>query len=120
MTEAKSAVELSPLDQIRLAEAEITRKTAAARDDLERSLAEACKKASRIKEEARQVGTHAGKIQFKEIVSGAEEEARAITAHAQHQADSYQQKGYIRMEWAIEYAAGIVLGLDMDRSLDES
>ena len=120
MTEPLSAVELSPLDQIRLAEAEIARKTVAARENLEQSLIEARKKAARIKDEAREAGTRAGKVQFKEIISRAEEEAYAITAHAQHQADSYQQKGYNRMERAIEYAAGIVLGLNIDRSLDES
>ena len=119
MTDPLSPVELSPLDQIRLAEAEIARKTVAARENLERSLIEARKKAARIKEDAREAGTRAGKVQFKEIVSGAEEEAYAITAHAQHQADSYHQKGYSRMELAIEYAAGIVLGLKMDRRLDE-
>jgi vacuolar-type H+-ATPase subunit H len=54
------------------------------------------------------------------MVSGAEEEAYAITAHAQHQADSYHQKGYSRMERAIEYAADIVLGLKTDGSLNES
>lgn len=120
MTEPLSAVELSPLDQIRLAEAEIARKTVAARENLERSLIEARKRAAKIKEDARKIGTRAGKVQFKEMVSGAEEEAYAITAHAQHQADSYHQKGYSRMERAIEYAADIVLGLKTDGSLNES
>jgi vacuolar-type H+-ATPase subunit H len=120
MTEPLSSVELSPLDQIRLAEAEITRKTVAAREDLERSLTEARKQAARIKEDAREAGTRAGKVQFKEIVSRAQEEAHAITAHAQHQADSLRQKSYSRMELAIEYAVSIVLGSKMDGRSNES
>ena len=112
MTEPLSAVELSPLDQIRLAEAEITRKTVAAREDLERSLTEARKQAARIKKDAREAGTRAGEVQYKEIVSGAQEEALAITAHAQNQADNLRQKGHNRMELAVEYAVSIVLGLN--------
>jgi vacuolar-type H+-ATPase subunit H len=111
MTEPLSSVELSPLDQIRLAEAEITRKTVAAREDLERSLTEARKQAARIKKDAHEAGTRAGKAQFKEIVSRAEEEAHAITAHAQHQVDNLRQKGSSRMKLAVEYAVSIVLGL---------
>lgn len=120
MTEPLSAVELSPLDQIRLAEAEITRKTVAAREDLEHGLIEARKQADGIKRDARDAGTCAGKVQIKETVSRAEEEAYAITAHAQHQADNLRQNGYSRMELAVEYAVSIVLGSKMDGRLNES
>ena len=120
MAEPTSVAELSPLDQIRLAEAEITRKTVTAREDSERRLAEARTQAARIKKQAREAGTRAGKVQYKEIVSRAEEEACAITAHAQNQVENLQQKGRSRMEMAVEYAVSIVLGLDKDGRNDES
>lgn len=119
MVEPTSVTELSPLDQIRLAEAEITRKVVAAREDSERRLADARVQATRIKRQARESGTHAGKIQYKEIVARAEEEARAITAHGQNQAENLHQKGRSRMELAVEYAVSIVLGLDKDGRADE-
>jgi vacuolar-type H+-ATPase subunit H len=119
MTDMLSETELSPLDQIRLAEAEIIRKTVAAREDAERCLVEARTQATRIKKQAREAGARAGNVQYKEIVSKAEEEARAITAHAQNQADTLRQKGRNRMEMAVEYAVSIVLGLDKDRRADE-
>jgi vacuolar-type H+-ATPase subunit H len=119
MAEPISATELSPLDQIRLAEAEITRKTVVARENAERCLAEALTQAARIKKQAREAGTRVGNVQYKDIVARAEEEARAITAHAQNQADTLRQKGHNRMEMAVEYAVSIVLGLDKDRRADE-
>ena len=112
MTESILAAELSPLDQIRLAEAEISRKTVAARKDSERCLAEARTQAAWIKKQARKEGTHAGKVKYKEIISKAEDEARAITAHAQNQAATLLQEGRSRMEIAIEVAVSIVLGLE--------
>lgn len=116
MAEPTSAAELSPLDQIRLAEAEITRKTVAAREDAERCLVDARAQAARIKKQAREEGTRAGKAQYKEIVSRAEEEVRAITAHAQNRADTLHKKGHTRMEMAVEYAVHIVLRLDREEA----
>jgi len=119
MAEPTLVPELSPLDQIRLAEAEITRKTVAARENAERRLTEARTQAARIKKQAREEGARAGKVQYKEIISRAEEEARAITAHAQNQANTLQQKGHSRMGMAVEYAVSIVLGLNEDGRGDE-
>jgi vacuolar-type H+-ATPase subunit H len=71
MAEPISATELSPLDQIRLAEAEITRKTVVARENAERRLAEALTQAARIKKQAREAGTRVGNVQYKDIVARA-------------------------------------------------
>jgi len=119
MAEPIPAVELSPLDQIRLAEAEITRKTVAACENAERRFAEARMQATRIKKQAREEGTRVGKVQYKEIVSRTAEEASAIIANAQNQADTLQQKGQSRMELAVEYAVSIVLGLNKNRRDNE-
>lgn len=119
MAEPLSETALSPLDQIRLAEAEITRKTVAVREESERRLIEARVQAKKIKKQAREIGTLEGKILYKEIIAHAEEEAHAITAHAQNQAGDLHQKGHSRMELAVEYAVGIVLGLNKYGREDE-
>lgn len=119
MVELTPATELSPLDQIRLAEAEITRKIMAAREDAERRLIEARSQAARIKKQAREDGGRAGKAKYKETVSRAEEEERAITLQAQHQANTLQQKGHSRMKMAVAYAVNIILGLEVEREHDE-
>lgn len=110
MTEP-SPVGLSPLDQIRLVEAEVTRKIVAAREASERSLVEARAQAVLIKKQAREAGEHEGQIRYKEIVSEAEEEAQAIIQHAHNQSAELNQKGSARIELAVQESVRIVLGL---------
>ena len=102
---------LSPLDQIRLVEAEIARKIVTARETSERAVAEARAQAARLKKEAREAGAREGQIRYKEIVSKAEEEAQAIVGRAHNQASDLRQKGQARMDAAIQDAVNIVLGL---------
>lgn len=120
MADPKFASGLSPLDQIRLAEAEITRKNVTAREASERTIAEARARATLLKKQAHETGTREGQIHFKEIVSKAEEEARAIVAHAHNQAAELGRKGQARMEVAIQEAICIVLGLNGGGSSNES
>jgi vacuolar-type H+-ATPase subunit H len=105
-----SAHELSPLDQIRLVEAEITRKIVAAREASDRSVADARVQAAFIKKQAHEAGEHKGQIRYKEIVSEAEEEAQAIVVHAHNHAADLQRKGYTRMALAVQEAISTVLG----------
>ncbi len=105
------ATELSPLDQIRLVEAEIARKIIAAREASEHAMVEARAQATLLKKQAHESGTRDGQIRFKETVSKAEEEARAIVEHAHNQAADLRQKGQTRIEAAIQEATSIVLGL---------
>lgn len=111
MADPTSLSGLSPLDQIRLVESEITRKIAAARELSERAVAEARAQAARLKKEARETGAREGQIRYKEIVAKAEEEARGILAHAHNRASELKRRGQVRMEAAIQEAIGIVLGL---------
>lgn len=111
MTDSQSVAGLSPLDQIRLVEAEITRKIIAAREISDRALAEARARVMLIKKQALESGTRDGRIHFKEAISKAEEEARAMVEHAHNQAADLRQNGQTRMEAAIQEATGIVLGL---------
>ena len=111
MAEPLSATGLSPLDQIRLVEAEITRKIVAAREASEHSVAGARAQAAQIKMQAHNSGNREGQIRYKEIVSKAEEQARAMVAHAHNQAADLQRRGQAHMESAVREAVNFVLGL---------
>lgn len=111
--------DLSPLDQIRLVEAEITRRIIAAREASERALTEARAKAALIKDQAHESGTQQGRLRHKEIVSKAEEEAHVILAQGHRQATVLRHNGDVRMELAVHEAINIVLGLKGDRQSNE-
>lgn len=111
MADPTPVAELSPLDQIRLAEAEITRKIVTAREASEQARAEARSRANLLKKQAHESGSREGQIRYKEIVSKAEEEARTIVEHAHNQAADLRRRGQARMEAAIQEATSIVLGL---------
>jgi len=112
--------ELSPLDQIRQAEAEITRKNVAAREQAERAIAKAHERATLLKKQAYESGTRDGQIRYKEIVSKAEEEAHAIVELAHNQATELRRREQARMEPAIQEAVSIILSLKGGGKSDES
>jgi vacuolar-type H+-ATPase subunit H len=120
MSEPTSVDGLSPLDQIRQAEAEITRKIVTAREAVEHAIAEARTQAALLKKQAQETGTREGQICYTEIVAGAEEEARGFVTHAHDQASELQLKGQARMEAAIREAFSIVLGLRGEGTSNES
>jgi len=107
---ANDESELSPLDQIRLVESEMARRVTAARAAVDQSLVNARAQAAQRKIDARETGLREGQILFKESITKAEEEARAISAQAQKQAAELRQKGYQRMDAAVRLAVNVVLG----------
>lgn len=102
--------ELSPLDQIRLAEAENLRQVLAAREAAGQVVARAHAHAAQLKKQAQETGRREGQIRYKEIVSKAEEEARLIAAQAHGRADDLRRQGRQRMELAVRRAVEIVIG----------
>ena len=102
---------LSPLDQIRLAEAEITRKVVTAREASEHSIINARTEATLLKKQADESGNREGQIRYKGIVSKAEDEAHALVAHAHNQAADLRRRGQAHMEAAIQDAISVILGL---------
>ena len=110
MADPSSVTELSPLDQIRLAEAEITRKIVTAREQSESAVVETRAQAALLKKQAHESGTRDGQIRSKKIVSKAEEEAHAIVAHAHSLAADLRRSGQFRMNSAIQEAISIILG----------
>jgi len=120
MDKPTSADGLSPLDQIRLVEAEITRKVAAAREASEHSAANARIQAALLKKQAEENGKREGQIRFKETIAKAEEQAEVIIAQAQHEADDLRENGQARMEQAVKEALNILLGMKGGGKIDES
>jgi vacuolar-type H+-ATPase subunit H len=119
MSESTVSNGLSPLDQIRLVEAETTRRIIAARESSEHCAAEARTRAASLKKQAKEKGERAGQIQYKEIIAKAEEQAEMTIAQAQHEADHLRRKGAARMERAVREALDIVLGVKGGGKSDE-
>ncbi len=110
MTEPLPISELSPLDQIRMAEGEVTRKVIVAREAAEKVTAEARAQAALLKKEAKEKGEREGQIRYKEVITGAEEEAKAILAQTGQRTEELKRNGKARMDRAVERALQIVLG----------
>lgn len=119
MSEPIPANGLSPLDQIRLIEAEITRKIIAAREASERAVAEARHQANLLKKKAHESGTRAGQIRHKEAVAQAEEEGKAMIVHARQHAAELRRRGEARMDMAVQEAIRITLGLKGNGAPDD-
>ena len=112
MTSSKAAiVERSPLDQIRQAEAEVTRRVAAARQVAEDAIREARAQAADLKRQARESGHREGLADFQATVSSAEDEARRLIAPARSHADSLRRRGDLFGETAAHCAIAVVIGL---------
>ncbi|MEJ2601427.1 MAG: V-type ATPase subunit subunit G family protein [Anaerolineales bacterium] len=106
-----SDVELSPLDQIRQTEAEVTRAVAAACQAAEEIVAQAQREAAQIKQEAKQSGVRQGQARFRETISNAEEEVRDIVTEAKERANALRRKGQKRMDRGVRQAVRMVIGL---------
>lgn len=111
MVPSKTYEEYSPLDQIRQAEAEITRRIVAAREAAERAEAHARAEAENLKIEARKAGAKDGQAQCDEIISRAKEEAEMFIAQAHTQASRLRRAGQSHMHEVVNRAVSIILGL---------
>jgi len=103
-------VRLSPLDQIRHVEAEITRQIAAARETAEKTVAQERTQAARLKREAQEAGRREGQSRYKDLVADAEGETRVIVTQAHQRAEDLRQRGQRQMSKAIHHAVKIILG----------
>lgn len=120
MVEPTSTNGLSPLDQIRLVEAEITRRVVAAREYSEHNIANARAQGTTLKKQAEETGKREGLIRYKETVAKAEEQAKVLIAKANHEAEKLRENGQARMEQAVNTALNIVLGLKGSGDTNES
>ena len=92
-TEPRSQSELSPLDQIRQTEAQVTRDIAAAREAAKQTVAKTKNKARETIHEARDAGRREGQQRYKDIISDAEEEAQILITRAYKRAENLQRRG---------------------------
>ena len=114
MQSSTTGVELSPLERIRQAEAEVTRRLAAARESAEKTVATGQAQSTLIKTQAKEDGQRDGEAKFREIISKAEEESRAIVAQAHQRAEKLRRKGRRRMDLAVRMAFLSLVGSEGD------
>lgn len=114
MVDQNPDLDLSPLDQIRRTEAEVTRKIAAARKAAEQILEETRRQVATLKQEALETGTREGRANYNALISKAEEESRALVAEAQYQAKMLRRRGQGRMPKAVSDAVNFVINLAED------
>lgn len=101
---------LPPLDQIRKAEADVTRRIAAARQAAEAAAQDAGVQALDLQRQARETGRREGLAQAQAIIARAERKARALTMQANSHAKDLAREGNLRMNSAVHSAVAIVAG----------
>jgi vacuolar-type H+-ATPase subunit H len=109
---AKPKAELSPLDQIRQAEADVARQIASAREATGQTVAQARIQAKDMLGDARQIGKREGEKRYREIVSNAEEEEQAIIAQACNRAEHLSRRAGQRLAEGVRRALNVVIGLE--------
>jgi vacuolar-type H+-ATPase subunit H len=102
--------QLSPLDQIRHTEAEITRRIAAARETADQVVAKARAEAASQKNQSREDGQCEGQARYREIISRGEEEASALIVQAHSQAESLRRKREAHLETAVRSVIHLIIG----------
>jgi vacuolar-type H+-ATPase subunit H len=114
MVDQTPEFELSPLDQIRQTEAEVTRRIAAAREMAEQRVDQARKETASMVARAREAGLREGQVRYQEIILEAKEEAKQFEVNAQRQSEEIRLRGEQRMEQAVQQVVSIVIGLEDD------
>ena len=104
--------ELSPLDQIRKAELEATRRIAEARGIAEQAIARANSQAELLRIQAREAGQRDGQAHYQEIIVKAEEQAQALISLAHKRAEDLRRTGELRMGIGVSCAIKLILDLE--------
>ena len=115
MATPESEVDLTPLEQIRQCEAEMTRRVLTAREAAVKTVTRATQDAANIKMQAKEAGNREGQVRCQEIVLKSKEEAELLLAQAKHHAEELRRIGNTRMEAAVLRAANLILGMEKER-----
>jgi vacuolar-type H+-ATPase subunit H len=107
--EPRSQSELSPLDQIRQAEAQVARQIATAREAAKQTVAKTKNKAREMIHEGREVGRRQGLKRYKDIISDGEEDAQILIARAHKRAETLRRRGSQRLDESVRCAIHIVI-----------
>jgi len=114
MIPSNTEVELSPLDQIRQAEAEVTRRVAAARKKAERAQSRTRQRVIQMKNIAREDGLLKGRLRYQEIIKKSEEEAEALIIDAHQKDEELRRRGLLLMESAVRFIVSLVIGSELE------
>ena len=106
---------ISPIEQIRRAEAEVTRQVAAAREAAEETLQAAKAQAARLHAEALQEGKQEGEQHCQQIIDQAKEAASQIVIQANEQAKEMRRNGLLHMDRVAQQALHYVLDMQADQ-----
>jgi vacuolar-type H+-ATPase subunit H len=101
---------LSPLDQIRLAESDITRQITAAKVNADQRIVQARLQTEQSKKEAHEQGRREGQLLIQEVVVSALEEAKVIKEQGCQKSVVMNRKGQLRMKEAVQFAVDFVIG----------
>jgi len=111
--------QLSPLDQIRYAEAEITRRIAASHVVAKKIVADANSRAADELRNAKEYGRREGETNFSMILAEASEEADAILIRAQNRCNEITKRGQKRMDYALQCALDLIIAQNKETSNHE-
>lgn len=106
----EAKVERSPLDQIRLAEAEVAREIAAARNRAKEAAKEISAQADDINHKARTEGRREGEQHYQEIIAEANMAAEKLLEQAHTQAEELHQTGISQINAAVRFAVDTIVG----------
>jgi len=115
----EAPVELSPLDQIRQAEAEVARQIATASVAADTAISETNTQASQIKNQSIEAGRRNGLTIYNEIIEKSRLEAKEITLRGQEDAKQLLVQGGKLMDKAVETALRLVLSLEEGQDRNE-
>ncbi len=115
----EAPVELSPLDQIRQAEAEVARQIATASVAADTTISETNTQASQIKNQSIEAGRRNGLTIYNEIIEKSRLEAKEITLRGQEDAKQLLVQGGKLMDKAVETALRLVLSLEEGQDRNE-
>ncbi len=104
----------SPLEQIRSAEMEVARRTAAARQTAERLLAMSQQQVIDLIHEAEEKGRQEGQAQYAEAISKAQDAAQAILVQGHRQADGFRHRAEDRMDSLVVVVVELITGAGED------
>lgn len=108
--------ELSPLDQIRKAELEATRRIAEARGTAEQAITRAHSQAELLRIQACEAGQREGQAHYQEIIAKAEQQAKDLISLAHKRAEDLRRTGELRMGVGVSYAIKLILDLEEEAS----
>lgn len=100
--------ELSPLDRVRQAEAEVARRVAASRESAEQMGARTREQARVLLEEAREDGQREGQAQYRRLILQAQDEASAICMEGQERVEELRRAEGEWMDVAVRRVVQII------------